>query len=33
MAEPQHETKLDTLRIYGMSFDFPVSQKLEIDPK
>ena len=33
MAEPQHETKLDTLRIYGMSFDFPVSQKLEFDPK
>jgi len=33
MAEPQREAGRDTLRIYGMSFDFPVSQKLEFDPK
>lgn len=33
MSEPQQETKLDTLRIYGISFDFPATQKLEFDPK
>jgi len=33
MAEPQREAERDTLRIYGMSFDFPMSQKLEFDPK
>jgi len=33
MAEPQQEAGRDTLRIYGMSFDFPLSQKLEFDPK
>ena len=33
MAETQGEAQRDTLRIYGMSFDFPMSQKLEFDPK
>jgi hypothetical protein len=33
MAEPQQVAERDNLRIYGMSFDFPVSQKLEFDPK
>jgi hypothetical protein len=33
MAEPQGVAERDVLRIYGMSFDFPVSQKLEFDPK
>ena len=33
MAEPRQTTERDTLRIYGMSFDFPASQKLEFDPK
>jgi hypothetical protein len=33
MAEPQGEAERDTLRIYGMSFDFPMSEKLEFDPK
>ena len=33
MAEPQQTAERDTLRIYGMSFDFPASQKLEFDPK
>jgi len=33
MAEPRQEAERDTLRIYGMSFDFPASQKLEFDPK
>ena len=33
MSEPQQKTELDTLRIYGMSFDFPATQKLEFDPK
>jgi len=33
MAEPPQKTELDTLRIYGISFDFPVTQKLEFDPK
>ena len=33
MVEPQGEAERDTLRIYGMSFDFPMSQKLEFDPK
>ena len=33
MEEPQREAERDTLRIYGMSFDFPMSQKLEFDPK
>jgi len=33
MAEPQQAAERDTLRVYGMSFDFPASQKLEFDPK
>jgi hypothetical protein len=33
MEEPQQAAEHDTLRIYGMSFDFPASQKLEFDPK
>jgi hypothetical protein len=33
MTEPMQTEERDTLRIYGMSFDFPVSQKLEFDPK
>jgi len=33
MVEPQGEAERDTLHIYGMSFDFPISQKLEFDPK
>jgi len=33
MSETQQKTELDTLRIYGMSFEFPVTQKLEFDPK
>jgi hypothetical protein len=33
MAEPRQEAERDTLRIYGMAFDFPVTQKLEFDPK
>ena len=33
MAEPQQTVEYDTLRIYGMSFDYPATQKLEFDPK
>jgi len=33
MSEPQQKTERDTLRIYGISFDFPVTQKLEFDPR
>ena len=33
MAESQPDAERETLRIYGMSFDFPLSQKLEFDPK
>jgi len=33
LAEPQGEGERDTLLIYGLSFDFPASQKLEFDPK
>jgi hypothetical protein len=33
MSEPQGKTELDTLQIYGISFDFPVTQKLEFDPR
>jgi len=29
----QNKAEFDTLRIYGMSFDFPATQKLEFDPK
>jgi hypothetical protein len=36
MAESSHSNRTvatDTLRIYGFSFDFPVTNKLEFDPK
>jgi len=33
MAGQQQEGERDRLCIYGMSFDFPASQKLEFDPK
>jgi len=33
MSEPQQKTEFDTLRIYGMSFDFPFGHKLEFDPR
>ena len=33
MTEPQQKEENDSLCIYGMSFDFPASQKLEFDPK
>jgi len=33
MSESQEREGRDTLRIYGMSFDFPTSQRLEFDPK
>ena len=36
MSEPApdpQKQELDTLRVYGISFDFPVTQKLEFDPR
>ena len=33
MVEPQPAAERDTLCIYGMSFEFPASHKLEFDPK
>jgi len=33
MSEPRQSSPPDTLRIYGISFDFPATQKLEFDPK